>query len=872
MSAEFTHGPTGSEHWAMVEPAIEQIRIDAASPDAAEEPISILIVDDEPSNLVVLETVLDDPSYRLVRAQSADQALLALVREEFALLILDIRMPGMTGFELAALVKERKKTAGVPIIFLTAYYDTDQQALEGYGTGAVDFLSKPVNPAVLRSKVSVFADLHRKTRALTVANCALRAEVDERRRAEEQLRDLNHTLEQRVIERTEALHQTDRQLREMMGSITDGLLMLDRDWRFTYANDEAARLLGMPAERLRGARLWELFPHTLNTLSYDNYHRALATRQTLSFEEFYPEPVNKWFQCHCYPSDAGLSVYFLDITDRREVDVRRERLLAAEQAARAEGERLARAKDEFLASLSHELRTPLAAIIGWTSVLQRSPGDPQTVQRGIEVIARNAKAQSQLVADLLDVSRIVSGKLRMNVERVDLNLIAATAADTGRPAAHAKGITIETRLAHGAATEIVGDIDRLHQIASNLVANALKFTPVGGVVTLSTAVTESHVELEVVDTGAGIAAEFLPHLFERFSQADVSAARLHGGLGLGLSIVKNLLELHGGTVTAHSGGVGQGSSFKVRFPRANGFPALQALLPLAHAESGDTGVAMLDDGAAADIDLRGVSVLLVDDHDDVLEVERRLLAECGARVTTATSAEQALRSLRSEHFDVLLSDLGMPGMDGFALIRGVRTVLGLDPARLPAAAVTAFVRAEDRQQALHEGYQAVVQKPVSPSALARAVVELLSGRRAEAANELLDGGADAHVPARSRLRALFVEDNLDLQEQIGWLLEEEGLDLVICANGEDAAVEFAQGGFDLVVTDVSLPRMSGIDFAKRVLAEAPHAWVIFSTGYPMGDRLTRDLGPNVRALLKPFESETLHQLMDEVRAALGRTR
>ena len=197
------------------------------------DPINILIVDDEPANLLVLETVLDDPGYRLVRAQTADQALLALVEAEFALLILDIRLPGMSGFELAQMIKERKKTAGVPIIFLTAYYDKDQHVLEGYGSGAVDFLNKPVNPAMLRSKVSVFADLYRKNRAITLANNALLAEVAERRRAEDQLRELNDTLERRVSERTEALRQADQKLQLMMNSITDGLLMLDRDWRFT---------------------------------------------------------------------------------------------------------------------------------------------------------------------------------------------------------------------------------------------------------------------------------------------------------------------------------------------------------------------------------------------------------------------------------------------------------------------------------------------------------------------------------------------------------------------------------------------------------------------------------------------------------------
>ncbi|HEY9239262.1 MAG TPA: ATP-binding protein, partial [Burkholderiaceae bacterium] len=531
-------------------------------PEGADAPINILIVDDEPANLVVLETVLDDPSYRLVRAASADQALMALVQEEFALLVLDIRMPGMNGLELAQLVKERRKTASVPIIFLTAYYDKDQHVLEGYQTGAVDFLSKPVNAAVLRSKVAVFAELHRKSRALAQVNAALRGEVEERRLAEEQLRELNRTLEQRVVERTDALRVADKQLRDMMGSISDGLLMLDRDWRFTYANEQGARVVGVPVAQLLGTCVWDLPARTLSATAREAALQAMASRQTVTFEEFFAAPVDRWLQCHCYPSEAGLSVYFLDITARHDVETRREALLEAERAARSESERVARAKEEFLASLSHELRTPLAAILGWTTIMRRATVDAATVTRGIDVVTRNAQALSHLVADLLDVSRIVSGKLSIRAEPVDLNRVAATAADTARPDADAKGVTLRTALAPGALA-LVGDSARLHQVVSNLLGNAIKFTAAGGTVTLSTQALGADLELRVADTGEGIAPDFLPHLFERFTQADGSAARQQGGLGLGLSIAKNLVEMHAGTVTAFSDGAGHGAEFKV---------------------------------------------------------------------------------------------------------------------------------------------------------------------------------------------------------------------------------------------------------------------------------------------------------------------
>lgn len=853
-------------------------------------PINILIVDDEPANLVVLETVLEDPGYRLVRAESPQQALLALVEEEFALLILDIRMPGMTGFELAKMIKQRRKTADVPIIFLTAYYDKDQHEVEGYETGAVDFLSKPVNPAVLRSKVAVFADLHRKTRAISQVNGELLAEVLERRRAEEQLRDLTETLERRVVERTEELRQTDRRLRSVLSSITDGLMMLDLRWCCTYFNAPGARMLGMHPEQLLGGCIWDLLPHMRGSKFFEGFHRAVEQRETIAFEAYYPLPLGIWLECHCYPTDDGLWVYFHDITDRRDVEARREQLLDAEQAARSESERLARAKDEFLASLSHELRTPLGAIMGWTRVLMRGDADAETLRRGIDAIARNARAQTHLVSDLLDVSRIVAGKLRLSIERMDLNLVATVSADNVRPAAQTKGVSVDIRLAESSPLEIMGDTIRMQQIASNLVVNAVKFTPAGGAVSIATAVNGAHAEFTVTDTGQGIAADFLPRLFDRFSQADASHARAHGGLGLGLAIVKNLVELHAGSVTASSAGAGRGATFTVRIPLAANAPAQATDGPDVAAVEAVDGFSVSGNSAlGGPIDLQGVSVLIVDDHVDLLSDECRLLGDCGALVTATSSAEEALHRLTAERFDVLLSDLGMPGMDGYGLINTVRSVLGLDAAQLPAAAVTGYVRVEDRQRALREGYQVCLQRPVSPTALARTVLDLVQGQRtADTPTEPRDRppglrrspAAPAQAPAqraidappqsahKPRLRALFVEDNLDLQEQIGWQLEAEGLDLVTCASGEAAELEFGKGGFDVVVTDISLPGMSGVEFARRVLARSPQTWLVFSTGFPLPGSLS-EFGPHVRVLLKPFEADELHGLMEEVRAWLS---
>lgn len=802
---------------------------------------NILIVDDEPANLLVLETVLADPGYRIVRALSADQALLALMNQEFAVMVLDIQLPDMNGIELAQMIKERKRNAHLPIIFLTAYFDQDQHRLLGYDSGAVDYLHKPVNPAVLRSKVAVFAELDRKTRELQRANQALLAEVEERRRAEESLRDLNETLEHRVTERTEAFNEADRRLRAMMSSITDGLLLVERAGRIAYVNEQGARLLGRATAELTGRHRSEVFGHGEFEAGFE---RALAKGQAESFEAVAPGAAQRWLQCHCYPSPDGLSVYFHDITDRHELQLRREQLLAAEQAARSAADHAARAKEEFVAAISHELRTPLAAIIGWVNVLTHPGVQPGMLERGIQAIARNAQAQSVLVDDLLEMSRIVAGKQLMNVERVDLNAIVAGAAETARPTAQSRKLDIVLRLAPEAA-EVFGDARRLTQVVMNLVTNAMKFTSAGGSVTLATAVHGGVVELDISDTGQGIAPDFLPQLFDRFSQADDSATSMHGGLGLGLTIVKNLVELHGGEVSAHSAGPGQGAVFSVRLPRAGHAHARFPAGP--DSESG-----------ALEASIDGVRVLLVDDHADVLEAQARLLCERGAEVVTADSAEAAIGLLKTQRFDVLLSDLGMPGMGGYDLIRYVRRELRLGPETLAAAAVTAYVRATDREAALEAGFQRCLPKAVSPRVLARTVAELAMDR---------EPAVEAAPPAVPALRALFIEDNAELREQIGYLLEELGLAVHACASAEEALAVYAPQQFDFVMTDVSLPKMSGVELARAILQRAPDTWLVFSSGYSMGADLS-SFGPNVRALLKPFEVPDLEQLLDEIRERL----
>lgn len=366
-----------------------------------------------------------------------------------------------------------------------------------------------------------------------------------------------------------------------------------------------------------------------------------------------------------------------------------------------------RQKDEFLATLSHELRTPLTAVLGWARLIQKNPSDAKTVHEGISVIARNAKVQVDLIADLLDMSRIISGKIRLEIEDVQLPVIIQAAIDSVRQAADAKTITIETVL--DPITEpIRGDPSRLQQVIWNLLTNAVKFTPHGGRIQIAVAQHESQAQISVSDTGQGIPAAFLPFVFERFRQADSSAARIHGGLGLGLAIVKQLVELHGGRIRAESPGEDQGSTFTVELPLAK-TPRIEA-----HRISDFSTTAT---GHAASSDLTGIKVLAVDDEADTRILLKRILEDAQANVLTAVSAEEALRLLNDQPPDILLSDIGMPGKDGYELVREMRA----SGNRTPAIAITAFARLEDRVQAVHAGYQAHVSKPIEPNELIAAV-------------------------------------------------------------------------------------------------------------------------------------------------------
>jgi signal transduction histidine kinase/CheY-like chemotaxis protein len=420
-------------------------------------------------------------------------------------------------------------------------------------------------------------------------------------------------------------------------------------------------------------------------------------------------------------------VSLVDVSERKAIVRERERLLASEQAARRQAEEASRFRDEFMATLSHELRTPLTAILGWSRLLRAQPLTEEQIQHALEVIERNAQAQVQLVDDLLDVSRAIVGKLRLDLRPVDLASVVTAATDTLRPTAEAKSVSLQAHLDEQAG-QVSGDPDRLQQVVWNLLSNAVKFTPKGGHVEVRVERVGSSVEIAVSDTGVGISPEFMPYLFDRFRQADKSSGRRHAGLGLGLAIVRQLVELHGGTIRAESAGTGQGATFTVSLP---------VLAVRSRAVGGTERVgAEAASSAAPDSkpELKGLRVLYVDDDEDAREIVTAFLRRCGARVAVSASATDALEKLRRERPDVIVSDIGMPGEDGYWLIRKVRALGAGEGGRTPAAALTGYARAEDRQKVLRAGFQAHVPKPVDATELATVVASLAA--RAGSENEM----------------------------------------------------------------------------------------------------------------------------------------
>jgi PAS domain S-box-containing protein len=512
---------------------------------------------------------------------------------------------------------------------------------------------------------------------------------------------------------------SSRQFTDLAETIPQFIWITDRHGKHVYFNQPWAKYTARSTEDLL-AQGWQASVHSDDAASaLELWRKAFESGQP--FEGQFRlvrqgDGTPRWFLCRALPvrdHHGGITRWFgtcTDIEDQKQAEKHREDMLAAERHARGDLLRNARLKDEFLATLSHELRTPMTAILGWTRLLRDPNVRTKSLDRALNVIESNAKVQARLIDDLLDMNRIISGKLTLKPEVLDLRDVVRAAIDTTIPAARNKKIDLEIQIDPNEPLPVSGDRGRLQQVAWNLLNNSVKFTASGGKVTVSLTRDGDSAKLVIADTGVGINPSFLPYVFERFRQADASVTREHGGLGLGLAIVRSLVEIHGGTVAVASEGENRGATFSVA-------------LPLAQANStSPIERAVAQQQAIDQVKLAGKRVLVVDDDADTVFIIGKSLEMQGAKVTTLTSANEAVNQLNDSKFDLLISDIGMPGMDGYALIRERRKLEEAGLSRLPALALTAFARTEDREAAIAAGFDLHVSKPIDADDLVNAAL------------------------------------------------------------------------------------------------------------------------------------------------------
>jgi signal transduction histidine kinase/DNA-binding response OmpR family regulator len=731
------------------------------------EQINILMVDDNPTNLLGLETILQGPDRNLVKASSGDEALRYLLNTDVAVILLDVYMPGIDGLETAALIRGREKSRDIPIIFITADSMGKRHIEKGYSLGAVDYILKPVEPDILRSKVAVFVELFKKT--------------EEIKRQAQLLHEKNLELENANLQRLGMLIELGQQLaaehdparvlekfchaaRDIIGATHAGVgAIAEPPSKLLYffrsdLNGTGKETANAPEvdDSVLDALLKERKPLRLSELDSSQLTASHprsneASQSFLGTPIFFSPQVCGWLYLtgkigadEFSESDERLAVTLAtqvavayenarlyaeaqrhtialqqEVAERKLAEEERAQMLIREQAARAEAEQANRTKDEFLATLSHELRTPLTAILGWSHLLQTKTLDQENMERALETIERNARSQSQLIDDLLDVSRIITGKLRIDMRPVELVSIIEAAIDSMRPTAQAKSIQFEVTC-DKAASHVSGDSNRLQQIVWNLVSNAVKFTPEGGRVNVSLERSGDHAQIAISDTGQGIDARFLPFIFDRFRQADGSTTRKYGGLGLGLAIVRHLVELHGGTIKVHSDGVNKGATFTVLLPLKTDNGKLDVGTQLSSIEStgGDNSI------HCAPV-LDGLRILVVDDEADTREFIVTVLSQCGAEIKSTASAAEALAALKVWAADLIVSDIGMPEEDGYSLIKKVRQP-GHRYSQIPAVALTAYASIEDQTRILASGFQVHIAKPVVPDELISKIANAVS--------------------------------------------------------------------------------------------------------------------------------------------------
>ena len=653
----------------------------AATPEGVSR---VLVVDDNPAKRYAIARLLRAAGFVVSEAGSGNEAL-EMAADGPDAIVLDVNLPDVDGYEVCRILRERERARDqnvrTPVIHLSATFTESGDKVYGLESGADGYLTHPVEPPVLVATVKAF----------------IRA-----RQAEEQMR------------------RSEVKYRAIFDKATNGIILFDDARNVLEANPAMHRLLGLPqGESMVGQNLVRFRSPEAEATSDERYAEmvrrggwtgTVKLRRVDGSEVFVDGSVSR----HSLPGMwIGL---FSDISGRVAAEADRERLHSSERDARTEAERANRLKDDFLATISHELRAPLQAIVGWAQLLRaRPPEDIADYRAGIEAIDRNARVQAQLISDLLDVSRITSGKLRLHRQEVDLAQVVDNALETVASSASARGVALEKDMPD-AGLMVSGDAGRLQQVLNNLLSNAIKFTPENGHVRVRTRLGESHVDLSVVDDGQGIGAEFLPHIFDAFRQEESTGVRRHEGLGLGLSIVKRLVEMHGGSVHVESAGPGLGSTFTVRLP------TLAASRRAAIDDSAE-GIA-----GPADVSvLRGLRILLVDDDEDARALVKRLLDEYGVNSIEAANVDDALKCVAEVVPDLMVSDISMPGQDGYMLIRQLRDS-GLDGEHLPALALTAFARPEDRTRALSSGFQAHLGKPIDLESLLLTLVGLARRR------------------------------------------------------------------------------------------------------------------------------------------------
>jgi PAS domain S-box-containing protein len=666
----------------------------------SEPRVTILHVDDNEANRYVVTRILHNAGFTVVQAATGTAGLKAMAQQQPALVILDVKLPDVSGFEVCRQIKSNPETAFIPVLHLSASFVQSQDKAEGLDSGADAYLAQPVEPIELIATVRSLLRI---------------------RRAEE------------------SALSSAREWQTTFDSINDGVCLVDRDGKFLRCNRAMMRLLGKPSHEIVGCTHHELMDAELGIGDATCFRLAQATRQRQVLEVHSQE---RWFAKTIDPvfdeqgTFTGAVFILSDITERKRAEAllqeqndRLNQLMLSLQQQTEQAQQANRIKDEFLAVLSHELRSPLNPILGWAKILQTRQQDAAKTRYALATIERNAKLQAQLVEDLLDVSRILQGKLSLNIVPIGLTFTIKAALETVRLAAEVKSIQIQTILEPNVG-KVLGDSGRLQQVILNLLSNAIKFTPHGGRVEVrlermkdadgGTKEVETHpweyAQITVSDTGKGISPDFLPYVFDYFRQADGTTTRKFGGLGLGLAIVRHLVELHGGIVQATSPGEGQGATFTVKLP----------LIAAAKLNQDATS-----SSERSDFSLNGLRVLIVEDDRDSQEFIAFLLEQYGAKVTTVDSASKALGNLGQANFDLLISDIGMPNMDGYTLIRQIRQQLPDRGSEIPAIALTAYAGEIDRQQALAAGFHQHISKPIEPEILMQTIWALI-GRNGNA--------------------------------------------------------------------------------------------------------------------------------------------